>query len=433
MEEKQKKDAFKKLLDRLQEDSWQLELLISAFAIFGLFYAFESVSHQLNVASFDNNGIFTNFFIIVRFALQIFIFNLVLHVLLRGMWIGSLGLRYVFGDIDFDKLNYTEQFTKYLKKNVGTFDAYIKKLENVCSVVFGLTFLLVFYVFSFFIIAFILIAFQTEIPDWMVIIVRILFAFFAIGILLTFFNFVTQGLLKKNKWVAKIYFPFYWAFSILTLSFLYRPLVYNLLDNKLGRRVSFAIIPIYILVYIVFNLDFQKSNFITPKTANQTNGQIVNGRNYHDIIKENDLIFISDFAIQSNVISDPYIRLLVPLNTNVEDALMAFNPNLIPEKDKRGLHFSPIITLQIGDDTNDGFNGEYLSTFENKYSFKIDSTTYKPEFIINVINVGAVFESFISIKDIPEGKHIIEFQAKVNNDSDSLISIRKVPFWYYSK
>ena len=32
--------AFKKLLQKLQEESWQLELLISGFAIFGLFTAF---------------------------------------------------------------------------------------------------------------------------------------------------------------------------------------------------------------------------------------------------------------------------------------------------------------------------------------------------------------------------------------------------------
>ena len=35
------KPEFKKLLQKLQEESWQLELLISGFAIFGLFTAIE--------------------------------------------------------------------------------------------------------------------------------------------------------------------------------------------------------------------------------------------------------------------------------------------------------------------------------------------------------------------------------------------------------
>jgi len=41
------KPSFKKLLDKLQEDSWQLELLISGFAIFGLFYAINPLIKQV--------------------------------------------------------------------------------------------------------------------------------------------------------------------------------------------------------------------------------------------------------------------------------------------------------------------------------------------------------------------------------------------------
>lgn len=433
MEQKQKSESFKKLLDRLQEDSWQLELLVSAFVIFGLFYALDAVSTQLYEALFDKNTIYVNFFIVVRYALQIFIFNLILHVLLRALWIGSLGLRYVFGDIDFDKLNYSEKFTKYLKKNVGSFDTYISRLENICSVIFALTFLLVFYVFSFFIIVFVLIAFQTEIPDWMVFIVRVLFVLFSIGVLLTFFDLLTQGLLKKNKWVSKLYFPFYWCFSILTLSFLYRPIVYNLLDNKLGRRISFAIIPLYMVIYIILNLEYQKSNFLSQDIVKQANGSLVNGRNYIDVIEKKDKILMGEFAIQSNVINDNYIRILIPLNADIEDDLIEFNAKLKPENDIRGLKIQADITVETGKKSIVNFNDEYLRTFEKKYSFKIDTTTYKPEFILNISEIGAVFETFIGIKDLSEGKHIIEFQCLKNKDSDSLVSIRKVPFWYFKK
>ncbi len=40
--------SFKKLLEKLQEESWQLELLISGFAIFGLFTAFEPIKIALS-------------------------------------------------------------------------------------------------------------------------------------------------------------------------------------------------------------------------------------------------------------------------------------------------------------------------------------------------------------------------------------------------
>ncbi len=431
MQEKHKTIDFKKLLDRLQEDSWQLELLISGFAIFGLFYAIEPIQQKLLVAHYDNNTVFLNFFIIVRFSLQILIFNLLLHVLLRGLWIGSLGLRYVFGDIDYKKLNYSEQFTNYLTKKVGSFDAYIGKLENACSVIFALSFLLIFYVFSFFIITFILVAFQSEVPDWTIGIMRVLFVLLATGVVFTFIDFLTQGLLKKNKWTSKIYFPFYWAFSFLTLSFLYRPLVYNLLDNKLGRRISYSLIPIYFLIYVVFHLNYRKSNFITPEIINLSNSGIANSRYYQDDVEKSDKLFIGDFAIQSKVIQEPFMRLIVPLNATIEDGLIEFNADLKPEKDKRGLQFQAEVKLETGNREIEHFNEEYLRTFENKYRFKIDNIPYATDFVVGIVNKNLCFESYIGIQGLTEGKHTIEFLSLKNKDSDTIVSIRKIPFWYY--
>ncbi len=44
--------AFKKLLQKLQEESWQLELLISGFAIFGLFTAYPRIEALVSSATF---------------------------------------------------------------------------------------------------------------------------------------------------------------------------------------------------------------------------------------------------------------------------------------------------------------------------------------------------------------------------------------------
>jgi len=431
MEEQDKSNTFKKLLDRLQEDSWQLELLISGFAIFGLFYALEPITNKLQLAHFDNNQVFVNFLVIVYFSLQISIFNLLLHVLLRGLWIGSLGLRYVFGDIHFDQLNYSDQFTNYLKRKVGTFDDYISKLENTCSVIFALTFLLIFYVFSFFIIGFILVGFNIEVPDSMIGITRFIFIIFSIGVLLTVIDFITLGFLKKNKWVSKFYFPFYWVFSFLTLSFLYRPLVYNLLDNKYGRRISVALIPFYLLIYVVFHLQFQKSNFITKDIIMSSSSNIANGWNYQDAIDKDDNVFKGEFVIQSKVITEPFIRLIVPLTRKIEDALIEFNPNLKPIKDNRGLYFQSEISFFSNQKVPNEMNVEYLRTFEKKYRFKIDTTTYKTEFIVNYNKDELNLESYIGIHDLPEGKHTIELLCTKNSKSDSIDSTIKIPFWYY--
>ncbi|WP_435413411.1 hypothetical protein, partial [Psychroserpens mesophilus] len=140
--------AFKKLLKRLQEESWQLELIISGFAIFGLFTAVGPISDAANLAQLKQQLALTIVLSIGVVSCAILIFNLLLHVVLRGLWIGTLGLRYVSGDIDYDSLNYSEKFTKYLKKKVGSFDKYVATLENYCSVIFAISFLLIFYVLA---------------------------------------------------------------------------------------------------------------------------------------------------------------------------------------------------------------------------------------------------------------------------------------------
>ena len=237
--------AFKKLLKKLQEESWQLELIISGFAIFGLITAYPNI--QLSVQESENSEQIYKFIIslVALISCAILIFNLLLHVMLRGLWIGALGLRYVSGDIDYESLNYSKKFTTYLKKKVGSFDKYIATLENYCSIIFAISFLLIFYVlditFTIMAIAFVgkCIIDNESLPNWFSKGFGIsLILFISIGILLTFIDFITLGFLKKKKWISKIYFPVYWVFSIITLSFLYRPLVYNFLDNKFGRRLS---------------------------------------------------------------------------------------------------------------------------------------------------------------------------------------------------
>ncbi len=107
-----KHPEFKKLLQKLQEESWQLELLISGFAIFGLFTALEPLELNL-IESQKEQQIYKFVISLIAYAsCGILLFNLLIHVLLRGLWIGALGLRYVSGDIDYESLKYSPKFTR---------------------------------------------------------------------------------------------------------------------------------------------------------------------------------------------------------------------------------------------------------------------------------------------------------------------------------
>ena len=249
-----KDSSFKQLLDKLQQESWQLELLISGFAIFGLFSAIDSISLKLDIAQHDKIIVDSLVWFAAKISCWILIANLLIHVILRGLWIGALGLRYVSGDIDYDELKYSPKFTKYLQKKIGSFDKYIATLENYCSILFAVSFLFIFYFLASFAFVIVILILATLLMSndlngvWEDIVKYIgigLVFFTFIGVVLTFIDFITQGFLKKKKWTSKIYFPIYKIFSYVTLAFLYRPLVYNFLDNKFGRRLNWILVPVY--------------------------------------------------------------------------------------------------------------------------------------------------------------------------------------------
>jgi len=430
--------AFKKLLQKLQEESWQLELLISGFAIFGLFQAIDPLSIAGNEAE-NNKYIFLATILTVTYvSCFILLFNLLLHVVLRGLWIGALGLRYVSGDIDYEELNYSPKFTKYLKNKIGSFDKYIGNLENYCSVIFAISFLLIFYVLAFTLtlasvglIAFYLIDNDSH-PILYKAIGIPLVLFILIGMILSFIDFITQGWLKKKKWISKIYFPIYWVFSFLTLSFLYRPLVYNFLDHKFGRRLSFMLVPLYFLILLGSSFSYVKSNYLF--TRFYSNEYVANERNYENLLDKREGKFISNAAIPSKVITDNYLKVFIVFSEDTEDEIFIFNEGLKPDEDKRGLTSGISFNDNpFNNKDKDSLELEYMKVLNNIYHIKIDSTTHKTDLVISKSKTGELgFETFIDLKAITRGKHIVELTQDYIRKNDTIKRIKaSIPFWYY--
>ena len=429
--------AFKKLLQKLQEESWQLELLISGFAIFGLFTIFEPITNSTLEAKNSQQIYKFVISLVAQISCAILIFNLVLHVLLRGLWIGALGLRYVSGDIDYEELNYSEKFTKYLKKKVGSFDRYIGTLENYCSIIFAISFLLIFYVLAltFTIIFIALIANYIIDSDWLpgwaskgIGIPLMLFV--VIGMIITFIDFVTLGFLKKKKWISKIYFPIYWVFSFVTLSFLYRPLVYNFLDHKFGRRLSLILVPFYVLILVLTSLSYQNSNYIN---ANVNSSDIMaNLENYEDQLITNKN-FTGNVTIQSKTITDPYLNVFMIFSENIEDRVFNFNPTLKPKEDIRGLHSDIEFNTNFNQSKNDSLRREYLKTFNTIYSVKIDSIPFSSEFVLSQNFKNELgFETYLNLDSITEGKHLLKVdRMRIRKGDTTQWIVDRIPFWYF--
>ncbi|MBT8239140.1 MAG: hypothetical protein HKP38_05530 [Croceitalea sp.] len=438
-----KSPAFKKLLDSLQQQSWELELIISGFAIFGLFTAYEPIKIQMVSAENEQQIISFAVYFVALIAASILLFNLLLHVVLRGLWIGALGLRYVSGDIEFDKLKYSDRFRNYLSRKIVSFDRYIANLENYCSILFAISFLLIFYVLAFtlVVVGIALVAnyilSNDELPKWLSQGVGIpLIIFLILGQFLTFIDFVSQGLLKKNKWVAKIYFPFYWVFSFLTLSFLYRPLIYNFLDNRFGKRLFLLLLPVYVAILLLTSVEYKNSNYLDKAKSSTT--YYANAENYMDMLTD-DGKFPGDAAIPSKVINTTSLQVFIPFSESIENRIFDKNESLKPENDVRGYGSSITFNNKMDNGFSfgqqDSLSVEYLKTFNQIYTLQIDSLKYTSDFIMTTnIKDQLGFETNINIRDLTEGKHVLKVNRKLKQ-KDTVIdfTFETIPFWYYKK
>ncbi|MGI9547063.1 MAG: hypothetical protein ACR2MM_07495 [Flavobacteriaceae bacterium] len=427
---------FKKWLDILQQESWQLELIISGFAIYGLFMIIGPV--ELASQEAQNEGNMYRVFLMQGLLVSWYILtiNLITHVILRGLWIGAIGLRYVSGEIDYDRLKYSPRFTKHLLKRVGSFDNYVAVLEKYCSIIFAVTFLLVFYLLGLLLIAFIftllgLMVAKDENPNWLRYAIGIpAIVFMAIGTILTFLDFVTQGWLKKKKWTTWFYYPVYWLFKYFTLAFLYRPIVYNLLDTTFGKRLSMIIVPLYLGLTILAATGFSTSNYFEKDMA--SNSYTANAKNYDDQIEENNL-FADRVSIPSKIIGTTYLDVFVVYGSSIEDDVFFFNEELEPEEDKRGI-FSKVFTEgTIPWDERGKQIGDYMETLEDMYTISIDSTDYKPKFVVTQNRQDQLgLQTILDLTDIHHGKHVLKIGRKDHKEEEIYTrTIITIPFWYY--
>lgn len=443
--ESDQQQSFKTLLERLQQDSWQLELLISGFVIFLLIGAEDALKdvqqyvEYLDI-SFRDNQVVKIPMIFLYLVWVFLMFNLILHVFLRGLWISTIGLRYISGDIDYSVLQYRPKFGRYLKKRMGSFDGYIERLENFCSIIFAFTFLIVFAFISmaiFLIVLFTVGRFSKNLGELWVgdggfwpfripMITLLIFGF------VYFIDFISQGFFKKIRWIAPVYFPIYRLMSLITMSFLYRPMYYNLIDNRFGKRVGFLIVPYIIFALIAFSINFHTHPFY-PET--NIDLHTFNDQRYVSKLDEHELIRMP--VIEDRYVKDGYLETFLPyIPIHHDSVLTRICPDIIPIKENR--MYTSVIQIDL-DETE---NVEVLQqqTFEcltRLFRLEVnDSIHQAPTYYLYEFDnyQGRGLKSILDIDYLDRGPHELKvyaqfFKTKVEGDSLYWHKIATIPFW----
>jgi len=227
-------DPTPKWVKKLQNESWQAEILISGGAFVALISILESAFGFFSFLVFSTlirGEILAVFSMLIFYGCLYLLIGFFIHLIFRGYWIGLIGLNSVFPKgINQERLAMKGRFSN-LTGDASNVTA-ILKLDELCGQIFALTFLVFFSLSSFllYLICMLLGSYGFSLLEWNLAGKIFQITFLIIG-LFSLIDFLTFGRLKRLNWLAKFYYPLHYVISLITLSFLYRRLYYSLASN----------------------------------------------------------------------------------------------------------------------------------------------------------------------------------------------------------
>lgn len=435
-------------LDALQRESWNLELLISGFSIFLLIQAYSFMDDNMLIVQnhFDGSNVFGTLIIgligISQLATIVLTLNLLIHIFLRGFWIAVIGLRSVQPKIDFETLNYSAFFTRKLQNKVGGLDKLLVRLDNLSSVIFAFTFLVVFMLFSlllYFVLLGVIELTTTSLSGYFStgflssvfeIIQGVLIVIVLLSGLLYMIDTLTLGFFKKFKWTSRIFNPIYAFYGVITLSFIYRAIYYSLIS-----RYSKTSIRIFLLSYLILIISFPFSRFdYYPFFPDRyPENKLANWR-YDDLRPPN--VAIADASIPSRLIAGNalpvFIRYEIKANEKIQELCPDFTPSKTPGLIS-GLHANSrsigIRTPEVPEKAPDAL----LDCLSSYYALYLNDTiALDPTFLFQQhtnLQERGLF-TVLDIAKLPKGYHELVIKNRLNVVPPiEEVEYAIIPFW----
>ncbi|MFK8161332.1 MAG: hypothetical protein AB8H12_02610 [Lewinella sp.] len=422
-------------LDNLQQESWQLELIISGVVIFLMLGAYGPIMDAQPLLSrnyLTGGGLFAIIggayfiFLIAYYALLIIF---IIHLILRGFWIGAIGLRSVSGDFDYDVLDYQPKFNSWLRNHLGSFDDYIERLEVQCSVAFSFAFLIFFSVLSVgaftlviagatFGIATVLGATDTDVASWKKAVVAAVNLISLLFGLIYLIDFTSLGWFKKKRWLQPVYFPFYRVMGWLTLARFYRPFYYNMIDHPFGRKLVKRLWLIVFGTMVAVSVTIIRNPFYP---TNKSSSSVINEAVYLDNVV-NTGVYHSLPSLASRYAERDYLEVFLPyLGVSEDQILIHLFPDLAPALEGSFAIDGPI---NMWSARNRSVNNDSLLVAHRAIhrlylndSLLVDVPWQFYEHPVRE-QQGLLYD--LPVYDLPRGRHILRFEEYNLSLSDSL-------------
>ncbi|MEP1097755.1 MAG: hypothetical protein ABJG78_21730 [Cyclobacteriaceae bacterium] len=403
-EVKEREHSTPDWLKTIQLNSWEAELLVSALVLYALFQVPDFI-HDFHLRSFDRGSQFHRFFNILIMAVELLKFGYIFHILVRGLWVASVGLSYVFPKgIDKELLKFKGRFDTELNAKSSLVNS-VLRLEELSSLFYGISFLAFGVLLGvgtlFFTFVLLSEVMTTAIQNGSPLAALYFFAYFIYLILmvLVFIDFLTNGLFRRIDWMAKWFYPVAIFFRVITLSFLYRRSMLVLVSNTKGWKSY--LIPFFVLVVcggFAFLRGEVKDGKKVKYLAAAQEVNIMND-NYENLRDNEDLVIAT---IQSDIITENALQIFI-------DDLGVYKSFYREDTAKSKTKWD-----YLGSDTSSLFLNKWLS-------FHIDSAEYENIKWFKTQHRSALdfgFLTYIDINTLARGSHNLSIRVDTTQLGD---------------
>tara|TARA_R110002074_G_scaffold86875_1_gene191756 strand:- start:32482 stop:33804 length:1323 start_codon:yes stop_codon:yes gene_type:complete len=314
-----------KWLQRLKEESWEAELLVSAIAIFGTFQLFALVEWVTNryIELLPIEQYKYGYFIVFMglLAVSILVSMFVIHFFLRAYWIGLVGLNSVFPDYGLEDSAYSKIYTEKILGILPRQEETIQKVDELCSVIFSAAFTILL-IYAYLAVSMSIYMLIYNLLSAYVNAYVILAPVALIGLLVvvqTIFGIV--GNLKQFKNNVAIQT---WLFKVVKLATMvtYGPLYKNLLQVSMVFGSNFkkkkSLVALILLFFVsgmcVANVKVNDTNIFYLIQQDVHYADQMHLSYYYDQNPENS--FLVTPQIQSDIIEGKTVKLFIPIFNN---------------------------------------------------------------------------------------------------------------------
>lgn len=397
-----------KWLKRLQENSWEMEILISGGAIFSLFqlsdYYIDWIQQIRMTAHLPGAGILL---ILGMFGIKILTLGFILHLVSRGFWLSLVCLNDVYPEgLKANKIGWKLPYRPKVDKEPHLKEQIIK-VDKTCGTIMYLSIVAAFAIIGLALTVILWFALLYIFEDY--VIFDLLASTFFIIFMAYLFDLLSFGILRKVPILSYLTFPVFRFFDLISLRNYYQKSLW--IFNTNIKKLKFSLLALVFLMVafaLTFNALYRVMHWPNILDSRIYRYQTAFDHSLADLhyMDNWDVNRSASFGIGSKIIKGNYLEVYMRYDKDFD--ILIDSSDLVD--DKRS--FSKIVQVLID-------------------SQKVGSVNWLPA---RKTNGDYGIGSMISVKHLSEGRHDITLTVKEEYaDLHDLYLNRpkliNIPFW----